>query len=608
LTLLVLVLAPIIQAQTAIRYTITTLAGTGSSGYSGDSGAATAAQLSIPYGIGITSGSAVVISDQGNRRIRQVGADGTISTVAGTGTSGSSGDGGTATSADLNAPTGVAVDSTGTVYFADSGNHVVRKFTVSGTISTVAGQVSPGAGFAGDGGAATSAELDTPIGVAVDSAGNLYICDTFNNRVRKVGKDGNITTFAGDGAAAGDGDGGPATNAALQAPSGVAVDGNGNVYIADTGNNRIRKVTPDGNISTIAGNGAAGYSGDLGSATAASLYSPEGVAVDSAGYVYIADTWNSRIRRVSPNGVILTIAGNGRFAYGGDGGEATSASLSFPRGIAVDAGGKVYFADTQNNSVRVLTPVTDSSQPPAITAAKGAGAFGGTSSVAPGSWIEIYGSNLALTTRSWTDTDFNGANAPTVMDGTSVAIGGQPAVVSYISGGQINALVPANIGAGDQPVIVTSVAGTSAPSTIRVDPNQPGLFAPSQFNVQGQQYAGAEFADGSAYALPAGGVANVTSRPAKAGETLLLFGTGFGPVVPDVPYGQIAAQSNSLTGALQVFFGNFPAIVTYAGLAPGTVGLYQFNVTVPAAVSGAVPVTVSLNGAKSNQQVYVAVQ
>jgi hypothetical protein len=250
------------------------------------------------------------IADSGNNRIRKVTPGGVISTVAGNGAGGCSGDGGPATSAQL-VPWGIAVDAVRNLYIADygAGHNRVRKVTPGGVISTVAGNGTYGS--SGDGGPATSAQLQSPSGVAVDAAGNLYFAEYHGCRIRKVTPGGVISTVAGNGAGGFSGDGGPATSARLDRPSGVAVDAAGNLYFADTNNHRIRKVTPGGVISTVAGNGAAGFSGDGGPATSAQLYDPRGVAMDAAGNLYIADYGNDRIRKITPGGAISTVAGNG---------------------------------------------------------------------------------------------------------------------------------------------------------------------------------------------------------------------------------------------------------------------------------------------------------
>ncbi|MEE8177783.1 MAG: NHL repeat-containing protein, partial [Acidobacteriota bacterium] len=316
---------------------LTVVAGNGIRGFSGDGGPATSASLNQPTSVTVDIAGNLFIVDKDNQRIRKVTPGGTITTVAGNGDFGFTGDGGAATSASLNFPRGVAVDADGNLYIADTYSNRIRKITPGGTITTVAGSGSadPGAGgFSGDGGPATSALLDVPTGVAVDGTGNLYIADG-SNRVRKISSGGIIDTVAGTGIEDFSGDEGPAISATLNQAFGVAVDESGNLYIADTVNNRIRKVTPDGTINTVAGSGGTGrsagaLSGDDGPATSASLNLPSGVAVDAGGNVYIADTVNQRVRKVSSAGTITTLAGDNLFKFSGDGGPATSASLNFP--------------------------------------------------------------------------------------------------------------------------------------------------------------------------------------------------------------------------------------------------------------------------------------
>ena len=328
--------------------TINTIAGNGTAGFSGDSGLATGAELNGPYGIVVDSGNNLYIADPGNNRIRKVAAGtGIITTIAGDGTAGYSGDNGPATSAGLNLPTGVAVDSGGNVYIADTGNNVIRKINASGSITTVAGNNAEG--YSGDNGAATNATLYTPNGVAVDSAGNLYIADTNNNRIRKVSTSGTITTIAGTGTAGYTGDNGAATSATLNKPAAVVVDSTGSLYIADTSNDVVRMIATSGTISTIAGNGSAGYSGDGGPATSARFNSPYGLNLDSSGDVYVADSMNNVVRMVNTAGIISTVGGNNTNGYSGDGGQATSAALSSPRGVALDSQGNFYFSDQNNN-------------------------------------------------------------------------------------------------------------------------------------------------------------------------------------------------------------------------------------------------------------------
>ena len=282
-----------------------------------------------------------------------VAPNGTISTYAGNGNPGFAGDGGAATSAQLNQPAGLAVDAAGNLYIADSNNSVVRKVTPGGTISTVAGTGGK-FGFSGDGGAATSAKMMAPFGVALDSSGNLYIADYFG-WIRKVtASSGNISTIAGNGNIGYAGDGGPATSGVFYNPVGVAVDASGNIYVADSNNGAVREIS-GGTINTIAGGtGMLGYTGDGGLALFAQFSQISGIAVDAQGNIYVADTGNNAIRLFPAGGNVSTIAGNGTQGYTGDTSFATFAELNGPQAVAVTAAGNVYFADTGNNAVRLL--------------------------------------------------------------------------------------------------------------------------------------------------------------------------------------------------------------------------------------------------------------
>jgi uncharacterized protein (TIGR03437 family) len=344
---------------------ITPVAGNGTSGYAGDGGLATVAELATPGGLATDASGNLYIADAANHRTRMVSPAGIITTVAGNGTAGYSGDGGLATAAELNGPSGVAVDSSGNLYISDQGNRTVRKVT-AGVIGTIAGN---GSSYSGDGGPAATAHFVGPAGLAVDAAGNVYIADPSGNRIYKVSTDSAIVTFAGTGVANYTGDGGLATNATMFGPYGIAVDRSGNVYFSDKANNRIRKISTDGIISLVAGNGQLGYSGDGGPAVDAALNAPMGLGVDAAGNVYFVDTYgsviacfcwpigvmyetgDSTIRKVSTDGIITTIAGVGTLGYSGDGNPATKAEI-WPTGVAVDASGNVYIAEQSSNIVR----------------------------------------------------------------------------------------------------------------------------------------------------------------------------------------------------------------------------------------------------------------
>jgi len=329
---------------------ISTIAGNGTGGFTGDGGNALSAEISSPWGVAADAVGNKYIADYSNNRIRKVSPTGVITTIAGTTAgAGFSGDGTAATLAQLNHPFDVAVDASGNIYIADDGNNRIRKINTSGIITTVAG--NGGTSYTGDGLAATAAGINSPSGIAVDGSGNLYIA-TDGTHVRKVNSSGIVTTFAGNGTTTYGADGTPATANGLNNPVSVAVDVSGNVYIADQLAQRIRKVNTSGIISTIAGSGSsAGFSGDGGPAVSAVLSSPWGLATDPLGNIYIGDHGNNRIRKINTSGTITTIAG-GSVGFSGDACMATNGQLNSHWGICTDGSGNVYIADGGNNRVR----------------------------------------------------------------------------------------------------------------------------------------------------------------------------------------------------------------------------------------------------------------
>jgi sugar lactone lactonase YvrE len=348
-------------AQVVPTYTISTAAGNGTAGFAGDSGPAISAEFNYPAGMVFDSSGNLYIADQLNQRVRKIDTTGVVTTIAGDGSAGYAGDKAAATSAELKFPCAVAVDSSGNIYIADTGNNVVRK-VAGGTITTFAGNNT--SGYSGDTAAATSAQLNGPVGLAVDSAGNVYIADTGNNVIREVTTDGNIKTIVGNSYADFGGDGGPAIASSLNHPLGLALDAAGNLYIADQLNQRIRKVAAANNtitttsiITTAAGSGIFG-STDVGNlAINAALLDPSWVTLDSAGNLFITDLVNNIVRRVATDGTIATVAGNVHFGTYGDGGPALQAAITFPISVAVNAAGLVYVAQGENNIIRMLTPV-----------------------------------------------------------------------------------------------------------------------------------------------------------------------------------------------------------------------------------------------------------
>jgi uncharacterized protein (TIGR03437 family) len=575
---------------------ITLVAGTGVQGYTGDGGSALSAQLSNPAGIAFDPSGNLYIAAGGIRKV----SGGNITTVAGSATP-SNGDGGPALAAQFSDPFGVAVDAAGNVFLSDANTLGIRKVAAGTGIVTTVGQVnysphgigvdaadnvyaaayilcqiekvSGGAttpfagaggflGALGDGGPATSAHLNYPNDVAVDSAGNVYIADTMNNRVRKV-SGGVITTVAGNGTAGFAGDGGPAIGAEVNGPNGVAVDSAGNLYIADTGNKRVREVTSTGVINTLV----------------AGLAGPQALAVDSAANLYIAD--GTVVRKFS-GGTLATIAAEGVF--------------SNPQGIAVDAAGDVYVSDSQPGSgtgvIRLLTP----NPAPRIASGGIVPVYSSNAVIQSGSWISIYGSNLAGGTYVWNN-DF-----PVSLGGVSVTIDNKPAYLWFVSPTQINLQAPDDAAVGMVSVIVTTPSGTVT-SSVMLAPQGPSL----SLLGDGKHVAAEIPTTGGGYDLA--GPSNTFSyatRPVKAGETLVLYGVGLGPTKPSVPAGRAFAGSAPVSGAVTVTIGGLAANVMYAGITEA--GLYQINVTTPAAASGDQPIAVSVGGVRTVAGPVVAVQ
>jgi streptogramin lyase len=326
---------------------LTTVAGGNGDGFSGDGGPATRAQISYPHGLAIDARGGLLIADSGNERIRRVAPNGTITTIAGTGESGTAGDSGPATGAEFDSPVDVAVGPGGEIYVAEADGNRVRRIDANGRITTIAG--TGVAGFAGDGGPAVRAEMNLPLALAVHG-GDLYVADSDNGRVRRVDPNGTITTVAGNGQDD-EGDGGLATATSLDGPDNIAVGRDGTLYIADRLADRVRRVTPDGLITTVAGTGVPGFSGDGGPAAKAQVAGPDAVTVGAGGDVYVGDTLNRRVRRIDATGVIRTVVGNGP-DYPGDGLPAVDARLLGPQMARRGPDGLIYIADGDNHRVR----------------------------------------------------------------------------------------------------------------------------------------------------------------------------------------------------------------------------------------------------------------
>ena len=556
-------------------YTINTLAGNGAAGFL--DGPNTTAQFNLPGGIYVNSSGNVYVADGANNRVRLI-SGGSVSTVAGTGTATYAGDGAAASAAAVFSPEGVAGDSSGNLYIADTGNGLVRKIASGGTITTYAGNAGFGSGYSGDGGLATQGQLSNPASVVVDSFGNVYIADTGNNLIRKVtASNGQINTVVGSGSTAG----------VLSSPTGMAIDSAGNLYIANQGGNRIMKFTAStGRLSTFAGNGAIGSGGDGGLAILAQLTDPKGVAVDAAGNVYIADTVNHRIRKVTIDGIITTIAGNGKPGYSGDGGPAGNAQLYSPDAVAVDSGGNVYIVDTHNSVIRVLQPVLPSLLQGGVT---NAASF--KPAISPGALATAFGTGFGIGVPGIAATP----NLPASAGGVSVTVNGRAAPLYYVSPNQINFQVPWETAVGTATVAVTVSGGTSNTVTATVLAAGPGLFYLPD-SVQGN-VAIVQNYDNPGYSL------NSQSNPAAGGSTIVAYLTGTGPVSPAASDGAPTSSTTLVksTSSWSATIGSAAAQVSFFGLTPAFVGLAQANIVVPSGLMpGKYALTVTIGNESSN--------
>jgi uncharacterized protein (TIGR03437 family) len=563
----------------------------------GDGGSAPNAILAYPSYVASDGKGGFVLSDGANGRIRAVTSAGVISAVAGTDEfSGSSGDGGPAKSAGIAFVRGLTMDAAGNIYIAQGAFQTPSTFELR--------RITP-AGIINQFGSST---LALPSGLAVDPGQHfLYVSEANGNRIVKVDlSSGTATTFAGQGTpgttgtAGFAGDGGPAANAQFSSPGQIAVDGAGNVYVADGGNARIRRISASGNlIQTVAGNGSFTYSGDGGPATAASISLFVGMTVDSAGDIFFSE--GLRIRRVDAvSGIVNTIAGGAIGGFAGDGGPAISARFADAEGMAADSQGNLYFADLLNHRVRVLSPPNAT---PLITSVDTAGGF---PDIAQNSWTEIKGANLAPASVgagiTWSNApDFASGRMPTQLSNVSATVNGNPAYTYFVSPTQINVLTPLDSTLGPVPIVVTNGTNSSAPFTATLR-----AAAPSFLLFGGTQYDAALHANYSLLGPASLSVPGYSFTPAQIGEAVSLYATGFGLPVTTLVSGS-STQSGALPSLPAVLINGAPAPATFAGVI--SPGLYQLNVTIPAAaVSGDNSLSVSYGGYTSALGTLIAVQ
>jgi uncharacterized protein (TIGR03437 family) len=559
---------------------ITSIAGTGANGYSGDGGAATSAQMEVAYDTAADAWGNVYLADSWNHRIRKISPDGTIGVFAGNGTPGFSGDGGAAVSASLNFPRGLAVDAWGNVFVSDSGNGVIRKIQTDGVIRTFAGNGKTG--DQGDGGPAIQASLRVPRGLAVDARGNLYIADSFNFRVRKVTPDGKISTVAGNGRLGNFGDGGPATQANLGIVHSIAADYQGNLYLSDTDYHCVRRVSSDGVIQTIAGTGQAGLAGDGGPAAAAALSFPHGLAIDQLGNLFVADSGNHRIRAVNKDGFISTVIGTGEPGFGGDQGPAAQALVDNPYGLASDPRGNVYVTDLLSYRVRKARFESLHDNPIIVSQSVVDGASF-RHQISPGGLISVFGANFGYQPLPSLDVPL-----PPSIGGTSLIINGKPAPLIFVSPGQLNAQLP-----------------WEAPSSIDLKVNFGGLESDTiAVPVSASTPAIFLWGDGRAVAQNQDYTLNTAANRAPRGSVIMVYATGLGPVSPRLDDGAAAPLSplTQTSGITSAWVGGVSAKVWFSGMTSGFVGLWQVNVEIPlGSPAGDVPVKISVDGSDSNE-------
>ena len=508
------------------------MAGSGAAGFSGDGGPAPLATLDDPSGVAVDSAGDLFFSDTRNNRVREVASGShTISTVAGTGTAGASGDGGPATSAELSGPLGVALDAAGDVFIADQGNNRVRVVR-GGTISTYAGTGSPA--FSGDYGPAANAALNFPAALTVDARGDLLIADQGNSRIRLVrASDQTIHTIAGTGGIGYNGDHQSALTATLWNPEGVAADSAGDVFVGDSSNERIRKIDAAGTITTVAGTGSTGYAGDGAAATGAQLNGPAGVAIDAEGDLFIGDVGNHRVREVyAGSAAIVTIAGSGTAGDGGDGGDPTRATLSFPYALVLDSASNLVVADVDAQRIRTVSPglfrqAPGFFQPVGTNALRGAGSaaafpvVGSLSSLYNQS--SIWGCSVAPADGRSCDPDSDGPSTDTLDNYSRNEVDSGAALdsstaIAQLCGAASSGGLPVDVAFTGRPAAAGDYAGRCTGSNLISLPFAADSVAPLVFDQAG--------------ASPVAGATICSSAPCGANEQIGPVAAGWRPGNP----------------------------------------------------------------------------
>ena len=559
------------------------------------------------YNVTLDSAGNMYVPDFTKHVVYKIDRLGSTTIVAGNGKAGYSGDGGQATNAQLSGPLGTAIAPDGTLYIADFNNDRIRKVAPNGVITTIAGSTG---GFSGDGGPASAAKMNGPFSMALSPAGDLYFVDYGNLRVRKIAANGTISTVAGTGKLSKSGDGGPATSAD-SCPGWLALGPDGSVYFTDDGNatspcyKRVRKVSPSGVITTVAGTGTSGFTGDGGPGPAAQLRSAEGVSVDSGGNVYISEGYGARIRKVDQGGIITTFAGTGTGGAGGDGGPAIAAQLNFPTGQAIDSSGNIFFADTNNVKIRKISP------PPLPTIDTTSNAvvpaFLGKTGFTSNSYLEIHGQNFSNIARTWNGGDFSGPNAPTSVESVKVTVNNKPAFVYYVSSSQININTPDDNATGPVLIQVQNALGASNSVSVNRSRVAPALQSVPQFLIGGKQYVVAQTPDFKSFIGNPNMLQGVAFTPAKPGDSVIIYALGCGPTSPATPAGVVAAQNSPLALPFQLNIGGVPANVSFGGIVAGTIGLYQFNVTIPNVPAGDQPIELIVDGVPNSQGLVITI-